>query len=150
MKQTKTRSYSDKLKLRNRVLWGVFAAMLVYMVIVGETGGDSRVMTDLATTVSRVIFFGGMICVLTQIFRNKKLLKDRLLRKEQLREEMDERNQYLHDKSGGTVMDILLILLLFVTLTTSLYHMAAFYTALSVLLAAVLLKLGALWFFRRG
>ena len=43
-----------------------------------------------------------------------------------MKTELDERNQYLHDKSGGIVADILLAILLFVTLTASMFDMAAF------------------------
>lgn len=76
--------------------------MLVYMVIVGELGGgDSRMMTDFANAASDILFFGGLIFVFYRIFRNKRLLKNQMLLKEQLQMEEDERNQYLHDKSGG-------------------------------------------------
>ena len=52
-------------------------------------------------------------------------------------------------KSGGIVADILLAILLFVTLTASMFDMAAFYTAFSVLAAAILLKAAAYWFYSR-
>lgn len=45
--------------------------------------------------------------------------------------------------------DILLAILLFVTLTASMFDMAAFYTAFSVLAAAILLKAAAYWFYSR-
>lgn len=134
-------TYSDKIRWRIRVLWCVLIAMLVYMVVIGETGGgDSRIMTDLANTFSGITFFGGMIYVTNRIVKNKKLLSNRRLLKEQYKQEEDERNQYLHDKSGGIVMDILLLCLLFVTLTTSLFNMPAFYTSFAILLVAVGLK----------
>lgn len=137
-------SYIDKIRWRIRVLWLVFVAMLGYMVVVGETGGgDSRIMTDLAERVSRLLFFGGMAYVIYRIVYNKKLLKDRMLRLLQRELEQDERNQYLHDKSGGTVMDILLIALLFITETSALYNMDAFHVSLAILVLAVLLKGGA-------
>lgn len=72
--------------------------------------------------------------------KNKQLLRSRQLLQQQMKTELDERNQYLHDKSGGIVADILLAILLFVTLTASMFDMAAFYTAFSVLAAAILLK----------
>lgn len=151
MRRFETMSYSQKVKWRTRGLWLVLFAMLVYMVVIGETGGgDSRVMDRLASTFSRVVFFGGLFYVIFRIVRNKKLLKNRMLLKEQMRQELDERNQYLHDKSGGVVLDILLVWTLFVSLTASLYHMAAFYTSAGILAAEILLKAGAYWWYSRG
>ncbi len=142
MKSSSDLTYAGRLRRRVRILWCVAALMLVYMVVVGETGGDSRVMSRLAQIVSRVIFFGGLAWVAVAIVRTKRLLKSRAaLRESQLRE-LDERNRYLHDKSGGAVMDVMLLALLFTTLTASLYNMPAFYTALALLAAAVLLKGG--------
>ena len=139
---TKT-TYAGRLRRRVGILWGVLALMLVYMVVVGETGGDSRIMSRLAQIVSRVIFFGGLIWVAAAIVRTNKLLKCRAAMRESQLRELDERNRYLHDKSGGAVMDMMLLALLFTTLTASLYNMPAFYTAFALLAAAVLLKGGA-------
>ena len=76
MKTSENVSFSEKIKKRNRLLWGVFALMLCYMVVISELGGgDSRKMTDLADTLSRIIFFGGMLWVLVRIAKNKNLLK---------------------------------------------------------------------------
>ena len=111
------------------------------MVVVGETGGgDSRIMTDLAASTSRIIFFGGFIYIVYRIASLKKLLKNRLLLKEQMRLEQDERNQYLHDKSGGVVIDILLVFLLFVTTTCALYNMDAFCVSFIILVVTIALK----------
>jgi len=141
MKNSNNHSFSHKIKLRIRILWVIVALMLAYMVIISELGGgDSRIMTPLAESVSRIIFFGGLIFVCYRIYFNKKLLENRLLLKEKFLDEQDERNQYLHDKSGGIVVDILMILLLFCTVTTALFNMVAFYVSLSVLTATVLLK----------
>lgn len=121
--------------------------MLIYMVVMGELGGDSRVMTDLANTISDFIFLGGIIYTTTRIVHNKKLLKNKLLLKEQLQSEQDERNQYLHDKSGGIALDLLLIFQLFITVTTALLNMPAFYTALTLLLITLFLKAGLYLFY---
>ena len=43
-------------------------------------------------------------------------------------------------KAAGIVVDLLLLILLFVTNTTALFDMAAFYTAFAILAAAVVLK----------
>ncbi len=149
MKMFENMSYTNKIKWRIRSSWALLAAMLVYMVVMGELGGDSRIMTDLADTVSRVIFFGGFGYVVYRICHNKKLLKNRSLLKEHMRAELDERNQYLHDKSGGIVVDLLLLFLLFLTNTTALFNMPAFYASLSALLAALLLKGLAYWAYSR-
>ena len=131
----------DKFKWRIRFLWLLIIAMLIYMVVVGETGGgDSRIMTDLAASTSRIIFFGGFIYIVYRIASLKKLLKNRLLLKEQMRLEQDERNQYLHDKSGGVVIDILLVFLLFVTTTCALYNMDAFCVSFIILVVTIALK----------
>ena len=113
MKRYNQLPFSQKIKWRNRLLWCVFALMLVYMVVIGEMGGgDSRIMTPLADRVSRIGFFGGMDWVLWRIARNKKLLRNRGALREKQLEECDERRRYLHDKSGGIVMDIMLVVLL--------------------------------------
>lgn len=141
MSKWKNRSFTDKVKLRIKILWGILILMLVYMVVVGELGlGDSRFMTQLAEKVNRIIFFGGFLYVTILIIHNKKLLNDRVLLLKEERRKLDERQQFLHDKSGGIVVDILLLLLLFFTCTTALCNMTAFYTALSILLITITLK----------
>ena len=133
--------YEARIKWRIRILWMVAALMLIYMVLLVELGGgDSRMMTDFASQASRVIFFGGLAYIAWRICRNKKLLKDRPLLKAQIRMEQDERNQSLRDKSGGIVVDILLIAMLALTFTTALFNMAAFYTSAALLIFTVLLK----------
>ena len=150
MKNSNNHSFSRTIKLRIRILWIIFVLMLAYMVIISELGGgDSRIMTPLAESVSRIIFFGGLIFVCYRIYFNKKLLENRLLLKEKFLDEQDERNQYLHDKSGGVVVDVLMILLLFSTVTTALFDMVAFYVSLSVLITTVLLKGGSYLYYNR-
>lgn len=150
MKNSNNHSFTRTIKLRIRILWIIVALMLAYMVIISELGGgDSRIMTPLAESVSRIIFFGGLIFVCYRIYFNKKLLENRLMMKEKFLDEQDERNQYLHDKSGGFVVDVLMILLLFSTVTTALFNMVAFYVSLSVLIATVLLKWGSYLYYNR-
>lgn len=148
MKTYRNLPFSTKIQWRIRGLWCLLFLMLVYMIVIGELGlGDSRVMTSLAWRVSRLIFFGGMIWVVCRIVQNKKNLKYPWRLREQLQKERDERNQYLHDKSGGVVWDVLFVCMLFVTLTTSLVDMPAFYTSFVLLCAAVLLKVAFyLWY----
>lgn len=150
MKSFEQLSYTEKIKWRIRILRLLTVVMLIYMIVIGEMGGgDSRIMSDLANIASDIIFFGGLIYIVYRIIANKKLLKNRLLLKEQLREELDERNQYLHDKSGGIVWDILLIVLLGITVTAALFNMAAFYTSFTILGIAIVLKVSAYWIYSR-
>ncbi|MGI5958757.1 MAG: hypothetical protein ACOX60_05025 [Massiliimalia sp.] len=146
----KTGSYVQKVKRRIWLLWFSVIGMTVYMILAVELGGgDSRIMTDTAVRFSK-LFFPGLAFLLWRIYYNKKLLKDReKMAREQLEQE-DERNQYLHDKSGGLPMDILLVLLFLVTWTASLFHMAVFYTCLGLLAAAVLLKMGFYLYYQKG
>ncbi|MDD6682021.1 MAG: hypothetical protein PUE61_02460 [Clostridiales bacterium] len=83
-----------------------------------------------------------MLYIIYRLIRNKKLLKDQKLLKEKFLAEKDERRRYLHDKSGGIVWDILLVLLLCAALTAFLYDMAAFYSVYGILLMAVNIKIG--------
>ena len=150
MKQFEQLTYTKKIKWRIRFLWLTIAVMLVYMVVVGEIGGgDSRIMTSFANDVSRTIFFGGLVYVIYRLYKNKTLLKDRIGLKKQMQIEQDERNQYIHDKSGGLVVDLLLLFLLFTTLTASLFNMAAFYTSVTILAVTIALKAAAFFTYSR-
>lgn len=151
MKTYRQLSFSEKIKWRNRALGVLLVLMLAYMVLVGELGlGDSRVMSTLADDVSRLIFFGGMIWIVYKIILNNKLLKNKQMLKDKLKNEQDERRLYLHDKSGGMVWDILFVCLMFITLTTSLINMPAFYTALVILILAIALKAGTYLMYKKG
>lgn len=102
MKPFEKLTYEQKIRWRLRLSWALLAAMLVYMVVVTELGGgDSREMSRLAGTVSRLIFFGGIVVVGTRIAHNRKLLRDIVLRRQQMLRERDERNRWLHDKSAA-------------------------------------------------
>ncbi|MCI9338602.1 MAG: hypothetical protein HFH93_13900 [Lachnospiraceae bacterium] len=150
MKNVKNMNYGEQVKWRIRMLYLLLAVMLVYMVVVAELGGgDSRIMTELANRFSRLVFFGGMVYVISRIIHNKKLLRNRILLKQQMLEETDERNRYLHDKSGGLVLDILLVCLLLITLTASLFDMTAFYVSFVILVITVVLKTGAYLYYSR-
>ena len=151
MKRSEPRPYSQRVRRRIWLMRAAVAAMLVYMVAVAELGGgDSRRITELAAAVSKAVFFGGLGWLLWRISFHKRLLKSRAMMQDRLWREQDERRRYLHDKSGGAVMDALLAVLLCATVTAALFDTAAFYTALAVLLAALALK-GAAWlFYSRG
>ena len=137
-------SYTKRIQWRIRGIRLLMAAMVGYMLLlVALGGGDSRIMTRTADMVSDLLFFGGLIFLGIRLHRNKKLLRDRqLLQEERLREE-DERERWLHDRSGGTVVDILLAVMMCAVFTAALFNMAAFYTAFALLLLTILLKFAA-------
>lgn len=150
MKGFESLTFTRQIIWRIRGAWCLVIMLLIYMVAVAEMGGgDSRVMTRFADMAGDLIFFGSLIYLIARIVHNKKLLKNRMLLKEQMQMEQDERNQYLHDKSGGIVMDLLLVCLLFSTMTAALFNMPAFYLSFALLVTAVALKSGAYLFFSR-
>lgn len=143
-------SFYEMIQWRIRLLWGLIGCMLVYMVVISELGGgDSRIMTPLADFIGDLIIFGGIIFAGWRISFNKKLLGNKYRMKQKQMDEQDERNQYLHDKSGGIVVDILLTALLFATATTAQFNMAAFYTSLSILLLTLIAKGVAYYLYAR-
>ncbi len=143
--------FADQVRWRIRILWLMVIAMLCYMVIVGETGGgDTRMLTDLAERLSDMMFFGGLIWIGWRIIHNRKLLADRQLLKAQALVERDEYTRMLHLRSGGPVMDAMLLLLYVVTMTAALYNMDMFHVSLGLFAAAAALKAGAYLAARRG
>ncbi len=151
MKTCKKLSYTQQIRWRIRGLWLLLVLMLVYMVVIGEMGlGDSRVMDPLAETFSRLLFFGGLGWVIWRLIWNKRLLQDRQKLVQQHMREQDEHQRFLHDKSGGTVWDILFVCLWFLTMTASMINMPVFHAFFAVLCIAVALKLGAYLFYRYG
>lgn len=131
-----------RIRRRIALWWCVIIALLAWMIIVGETGGDSRMMTDLAERMGRILYFGGMIYAACRIRWNRKLLADRMLLKEQAIRERDEYNRALHLHSGGIAMDAVLIILYLATMTAAFYSMPAFYMAYGLLLTAAAIKGG--------
>lgn len=140
MKRFEQMTFAERIRWRIRGQWLLIVLMLAYMVIVGETGGDSRVMSVHALNVGRIIYFGGFIWIVCRLRRNQKLLDSRHRLKQRMLDEQDERNVYLHDKSGGFAMDAMLMLLLFATLAGAHYDMTAFRVSYALLIAAALLK----------
>ncbi len=150
MIKTKMR-FADQIKWRIRILWCMIIALLAYMVIVSETGGgDSRIQTWLAETLSSVMFFGGLIWTGWRIHYNKKLLEDRLRLKAQALKERDEYRRMLHLRSGGPVMDAMLLILYIATMTAAMYNMDMFHMAYGLFVAALLLKFGMYWAVKQG
>ncbi len=143
--------YADQIKWRIRILWMMALAMLCYMVVVGETGGgDSRIMTRLADTLSSLMFFGGLGWILWRIRHHRKVLADRRLLQAQALAERDEYTRMLHLRSGGPVMDAMLLILYITTMTAALYDMALFHLSLSLFAAAAALKGGSYLALRQG
>ncbi|MCI8626517.1 MAG: hypothetical protein HFI40_09600 [Lachnospiraceae bacterium] len=147
MRRSRRMTYTEKVQRRIRLLYALLVGMLAYMVMVVELGGgDSREMSEFAQSLSRTLYFSGIIYIISRIIYYKRLLKNRLLLKEKRQKEQDERNQYLHDKSGGWAMDVLLFCLLVITWTTALFNREAFYTSVVILAAASALKFGSYWY----
>ena len=141
MKRIRDMSRQDQVRWKVRLLWLLMIGMLVYMVVVAETGGgDSRIQTRLASTFGSLAFFGSLGVVIWRLVHNRRLLKDKLLMKQEAAQSRDEREQYLHDKSGGLVVDVLLVCLLFMAMTAAMYNMPAFYMAYAALLLTAALK----------
>ena len=140
MRKIREMSHRDKVRWKVRLLWALIVVMLAYMVVIGETGGDSRIMTPWAKQFSHIVFFGGLSVVIWRLVYNKRLLKDRLRMKQDAAQKRDERQQYLHDKSGGVAMDALLVCLLFLAMTEAFYNMSAFYMAFATLLLTAGIK----------
>lgn len=148
-KPSRPATFSDVLTWRNRLLYCVLFLMFVYMILVSGLGlGDSRIMTPLAQSTSRVIFFGGVIWVIVTIIRNKRTLKNLIRLKEQLQNEKDEMNQSIHEKSGGTVWNVILIAQLIITDVTALSNMPAFYASFITLWVILLIKGCAILYLR--
>lgn len=137
-------SYTKKIQWRIRLLWLALAAMLVFMVVIGELGlHSSKVITGFAYTAGNFLYWLGLFYIIGRIIINRKLLKDRLRLKEQQRHERDERNQYLHRMSGGWVMDVMLVLCYIAAVAGSCWSNETFYVAFGLLVCAALLKLAA-------
>lgn len=149
-KEKKEKTYTQKIIFRTRLYWILLILLLIYMVMIGEMGlGDSRMMTPLAKKMSKIIFFCSVIYVIYQIIYHKKLIKNRQSLVEQKRIETEERTQFLYDKSGGIVVNILLCILLFVTCTAALSNMVAFYVSFGILGATILLKISSYIFYSK-
>ena len=57
MKNFKPRTYTQKIQLRIKMSYFLLVLMLIYMVVMGELGGDSRVMTGIRQHDQRLHFF---------------------------------------------------------------------------------------------
>ena len=141
MKKMIDMPYRDQIRWKVRLLWLLIIGMLAYMVIIAELGGgDSRIQTRLASSFGSVSFFGSLGVAIWRLVHNRRLLKDKLLLKQSAAQRRDERERFLHDKSGGVVVDVLLVCLLFMAMTAAMFSMPAFYTAYAALLLTAALK----------
>ena len=150
MQTFEPRSYTEIIRLRFALLIGGIVLVLVYIVLVGETGGDSRVMDRFAIQTADYIGFTALGVMIWRAAHNYKLLKSRPLLKAQQLRERDERARFLHIRSGGLPMDLTLLALLFLTMTAGFYNNAAFYTVFAGLAAASLAKAGSYLYFSRN
>ncbi len=139
---TSKMSYTKVIQWRIRFLWLALAAMLAFMVYIGETGArDSRIVTGMAYDWGNFLYWLGLFYTIGRIIINKKLLKDRLRLKEQQLCERDEWRQHLHRMSGGWVMDAMLVISYVAAVAASCYDSKAFYAAFWLLVIGALLKL---------
>ena len=139
--------FSQIVKRRIYLLWAVLALLLAFMVLVGEKGLiDSRYTTGLSQLSYKALYFGGVIYTIYKIHYNRSLLKN----KEKLRQEkilaLDERTQWVHEKSGGPI--IFLLCLAAAACALSFVDISAFNTAVSILFFAVLLKIAAYFYYK--
>lgn len=142
--------YSDAVRWKIRLLWLLLVILLAFLVIVGETGGDSRVMPRWVLNFGSYAYFISLGVVIWRLVHARKLLKNRLLLKQEALRARDERERYLHDKSGGVVVDVLLVAQLFMTMTASFYSVPAFLMGYVALALTAMLKLAAWLYYRRG
>lgn len=144
-------AYEKRLRKRLRVSGWLIALLLIAMVAVGELSGkvllDGRTMTESAQRCSSMLFFGALIWLIVRVVRTKRLLKMRLVRREQEIAEADERRRMIRDRSGSAAMDILLWLLAAAVFVLAYVDMAAFETARWILLGALALKGGCLYYY---
>ena len=137
--------FSQVVKRRIYLLWAVLALLLAFMVLVGEKGLiDSRYTTGLSQLSYKALYFGGVIYTIYKIHYNRSLLK---LRQEKILA-LDERTQWVHEKSGGPIMDIFLLCLAAAACALSFVDISAFNTAVSILFFAVLLKIAAYFYYK--
>lgn len=141
MKTYINKNYPKKIKMRIRIYSIMIVIMLIYMFVIGELGlGDSRKMSSLASDVGRYIIFGGLLYLIIKIVSLRKILRNEKKLLEEFQYELDERKQYIYDKSGGIVVDILLVILLFITCSLAMYDNMMFNTAFAILIITVGLK----------
>ena len=115
--------------------------MVIYNFVVGELGlGDSRVMSTLADTVSKVIFFGGFGWIIFKLVHFQLLLNDKGRMQQEFYARIDERREIIYNKCGGIRMDILLYILLFITCTAALVNETAFRVSLLILVITLAVK----------
>lgn len=101
------RRYVKQIRLRIGCIIVFLAVMIFFMVLSGELGwGDSRYMTSLMRTYSGMAFFGCLVYLIVCLVRYRKLLHNRELMEESRILEQDEREQMIHDKSGGILVDL--------------------------------------------
>lgn len=149
MKTSKKLRFSTKIKLRIAFLYILLVFMIAYAFVISFLGlSNESTMTSMMLTVSRVIYFGGMIYAVYKISKYQKLLKSIPELKEEKEKENDERRKYIHLISGGTVWDILFFIQLFLTMTAAIYDVIPFIFTMCTLVPMILIKL-VIYFYLR-
>ncbi len=146
--------YLKKIKRRIFLCRGWIAVCAAAVIILGELSGrgillGGRTRTDFAVRYASALLFGEIIACFFLIHQNKRLLQNREKAQEQCRTEYDELRNMIYDKSGGFPVSCLIFLFANGAIVLSFVDMAAFYTAVSALAAALLFKCFAHLYYRR-
>lgn len=135
-------SFTQTIKNRIHILWVVLIALLILMITIGEVGViDSRYTTQMSEIAYKFIYFGSLIYVIYKINYNKKLLKNSQKLNEEKIRELDERTQWVYEKSGGIIVDIIMLGLTLFTWSLAFIDIFAFNTSVIILFFVVIVKI---------
>lgn len=141
-------SFTQKIKNRIYILWLALIALLILMITIGEVGIiDSRYTTQMSEIAYKLIYFGSLVYVIYKINYNKKLLKNSQKLKEEKIRELDERTQWVYEKSGGIIVDIIILGLTLFTWSLAFIDIFAFNTSVIILFFIVLVKIASYFYY---
>lgn len=141
-------SFTQKIKKRIHILWLVLIALLILMIAIGEIGIiDSRYTTNMSEIAYKFIYFGSLVYVIYKINYNKKILKNSQKLKEEKIRELDERTQWVYEKSGGIIVDIIILGLTLFTWTLAFIDIFAFNTSIIILFFVVIVKIVSYFYY---
>lgn len=141
-------SFTQTIKNRIYILWLALIALLILMITIGEVGIiDSRYTTQMSEIAYKLIYFGSLVYVIYKINYNKKLLKNSQKLKEEKIRELDERTQWVYEKSGGIIVDIIILGLTLFTWSLAFIDIFAFNTSVIILFFIVLVKIASYFYY---
>lgn len=136
-----SKTFMDRVKFKVWVLRICLFLMIAYMLIVGESGlGDFRMMNLAGEIICKTIYFSGLMFIVIRFMYNRNLFLGRNKAMTEKRRREHERKYFLHEKSGGIVVDTILMLLLFASCITALWDIGAFYVTSGMLIVGVVMK----------